>query len=317
MKKEFRLHLLKQMLRIRTFENHARELYMQEKIRGFLHLYNGQEAVATGVIENLSASDNVVGTYREHAHALIKGLSSREIMAEMFGKQEGCSRGRGGSMHLYSSRKKFFGGNAIVGSGISHAVGLGLAMKYKNENRHTVCFFGDGAIAEGDFHESLNMASLWSIPVLFCCENNYYAMGTAFSRHQAQVNLVKKVSCGYKIESSSVDGMDVESIFLHTQEVLKKIKETGRPHFIEFKTYRFQPHSMYDPDIYRTREEIQSWMRLCPIQNLKKKLFENYQLDEKQFNEIENAVVSEIRDAILFAENGTFEKMESLLGGKV
>lgn len=311
---KFKLDLLKKMMRIRAFEELSRELYTQEKIRGFLHLYSGQEAVAVGVLQHLSMNDNVVATYREHAHALLKGLSAREIMAEMYGKVEGCSRGRGGSMHLFSKEKRFFGGNAIVGSGISHAVGLALAAKLLKEKRRTVCFFGDGAVAEGDFHESLNMASLWSLPVLFCCENNLYAMGTALHRHQAQTNLVEKVLHGYKIDSVEVDGMDVVKVYEATEKAIADMAKSGQPKFLEFKTYRFHSHSMFDPDLYRGKDEVQFWRQRCPIEKLKRELIAKGVFEEKEFALLAQEIEIELQDAVDFAEKGRWEEISETLG---
>ncbi|MGZ3634219.1 MAG: thiamine pyrophosphate-dependent enzyme, partial [Parachlamydiaceae bacterium] len=231
MTQETIFRLLKNMLRLRRMEELCGELYTQEKIRGFLHLYIGEEAVATGVLDLVTHEDNVVATYREHGHALLKGISARSIMAEMYGKIDGCSKGRGGSMHLYSREHRFFGGNAIVASGIPHAVGLALAAKMLGENRVTVCFFGDGATAEGDFHEAMNLAALWKLPVLFCCENNLYAMGTALHRYQSQTDLTKKAFC-YNVTSTVADGMNIYDVYDKTYEALQRIKSTQEPYFI-------------------------------------------------------------------------------------
>lgn len=303
--------LLKNMLRLRRMEELCGELYTQEKIRGFLHLYVGEEAVASGVLDLITAEDNVVATYREHGHALLKGISARAIMAEMYGKVDGCSKGRGGSMHLFSREHRFFGGNAIVASGIPHAVGLALAAKMRGENRITACFFGDGAMAEGEFHESLNLAALWKLPVLFCCENNLYAMGTALHRHQAQTDLAKKAS-GYNVQSASVDGMNVYEVYAKTREAIQSIKTTQEPFFIEFKTYRFRPHSMFDPDLYRSKEEIEQWKKRCPIEYIKKDLLTKSLIGEAQISEIENEVKAELADAVHFAEMSPWEPLQDL-----
>jgi pyruvate dehydrogenase E1 component alpha subunit len=208
---EHDLHLLRQMLRIRRFEERCAQLYQQEKIRGFLHLYIGEEAVATGVMEALLPEDGVVATYREHGHALARGMDPRVVMAEMLGKIEGCSRGRGGSMHLFDSSTRFYGGNAIVGGGLPLALGLALADKLNSRPRVTVVFFGEGAVAEGEFHESMNLAALWGLPVLFCCENNLYAMGTALERSESQTQLTLKAA-SYQMPAWQVDGMDVKAV---------------------------------------------------------------------------------------------------------
>lgn len=305
------LNLLHNMMRVRRMEEACAELYTQEKIRGFLHLYIGEEAVVTGVMSLLRPQDNVMATYREHGHALLKGVSAKSIMAEMFGKIGGCSKGRGGSMHLISTGERFFGGNAIVAAGIPQAVGLALASKKLNDDRQTVCFFGEGAVAEGVFHESLNMAELWKIPVLFCCENNYYAMGTAIERSQAQLNLPKKAEA-HNVTSRSVDGMNVFEVIERTKEALDFIKQEGRPYFLEFRTYRFRPHSMFDPELYRSQEEVMRWKKNDPINFLTDRMKEKNHLSQEVIQDLERKVEEEIRDAIIFAENSEVEALEDL-----
>ncbi|HEU0079156.1 MAG TPA: thiamine pyrophosphate-dependent enzyme, partial [Longimicrobiaceae bacterium] len=239
---EHGLQLLREMLRIRRFEEKCAELYSAEKIRGFLHLYVGEEAVAVGVMQALGPEDAIVATYREHGHALARGLPADGIMAEMFGRVEGCSRGRGGSMHLFDVSRRFYGGNAIVGGGIPLAVGLALADRMLGRDRVTACFFGDGAVAEGVFHESLNLAALWKLPVLFCCENNLYAMGTALSRHQARTDLALRAA-GYGLAAWEVDGMDVLAVEEAAREAALAVRSGGAPVFLELRTYRFRAHS--------------------------------------------------------------------------
>jgi pyruvate dehydrogenase E1 component alpha subunit len=287
------------------------ELYTQEKIRGFLHLYIGEEAVAAGVLSLMRPQDNVMATYREHGHALLKGVSANQILAEMFGKVEGCSHGRGGSMHLFSSAHRFFGGNAIVASGIPQAAGLAFAAKRLKEDRHTVCFFGEGAMAEGAFHETMNMAELWKIPLLFCCENNLYAMGTALKRSQSQMDLVKKANA-YNVTASSVDGMNVLEVIEKTQMALDFIQLEQRPYFLEFKTYRFRPHSMFDPELYRNKEEVMKWKDKCPIQSFKGHLLQKNLISELQIQELTQKVEKEIQEAITFAEQGSLEPIDDL-----
>jgi pyruvate dehydrogenase E1 component alpha subunit len=287
------------------------ELYTQEKIRGFLHLYIGEEAVVTGVMSLLRPQDNVMATYREHGHALLKGVSAKSIMAEMFGKVDGCSRGRGGSMHLICTGDRFFGGNAIVAAGIPQAVGLALASKKLKEDRQTVCFFGEGAMAEGVFHESLNMAELWKIPVLFCCENNYYAMGTALERSQSQLNLTKKAEA-HNVTSQSVDGMNVFEVIEKTREALEFIKREGRPYFLEFRTFRFRPHSMFDPELYRKKEEVQKWKEKDPIEFLTNHLRQKNLLTEETLSELEKKVNEEMQEAVSFADQAGVEPLEDL-----
>src|SRR5512144_1466634 len=209
--REHQFELLRQMLLIRRFEEKCAELYTQQKIRGFLHLYIGEEAVGVGVIQALRPEDAIVSTYREHGHALVRGISAGSVMAEMFGKQEGCSRGRGGSMHLFDAKTRFYGGNAVVGGGLPIAVGLALADKMRSQPRVTCCFFGDGAVAEGEFHECMNLAALWKLPVLLVCENNRYAMGTRLDVSHSQTDLMKKAA-GYCAPAAAVDGMDVVAV---------------------------------------------------------------------------------------------------------
>ncbi|MGZ3796859.1 MAG: pyruvate dehydrogenase (acetyl-transferring) E1 component subunit alpha [Pseudobdellovibrionaceae bacterium] len=311
MNQELLLRLFKNMLRLRHMEELCAELYTKEKIRGFLHLYIGEEAVACGVLELLTPEDNVVATYREHGHALLKGIPARAIMAEMFGKKDGCSKGRGGSMHLYSREQRFFGGNAIVASGLPHAVGLALAAKMLGEKRTTICFFGDGAMAEGEFHESINLAALWRLPILFCCENNLYAMGTALSRSQSQTDLAKKAS-SYNLPAESVDGMSVTDVVEKTGEALRCVRSERVPYFLEFKTYRFRPHSMFDPDLYRSKEEIEQWKKRCPIENLKKDLLAKNILDENKLRQLHQEVEREFIDAVEFAESSEWEPVQDL-----
>jgi pyruvate dehydrogenase E1 component alpha subunit len=288
------------------------ELYTQEKIRGFLHLYTGEEAVATGVFNFIHNEDNVVATYREHGHAYLKGISARQIIAEMYGKQEGCCKGHGGSMHLFSEANRFYGGQAIVAGGLPLAVGLALSSKMQNEERLTYCFFGDGATAEGEFHESMNLASLWDLPLIFCCENNLYAMGTAIARYSAQTDLIKK-SESYKILAKSVDGMDIYDVIEKTQEAVAYVKKEKKPVFLEFKTYRFRPHSMFDPDLYRQKSEVSEWKKKCCIAFFKKSLLEKKIINLENIMAIEDKVETELQDAISFAESGSFEAVTSLL----
>lgn len=303
--------LLHNMMRVRRMEEVCAELYTQEKIRGFLHLYIGEEAVVTGVMKLLRPQDNVMATYREHGHALLKGVPAKLIMAEMFGKVEGCTKGRGGSMHLISAPNRFFGGSAIVAAGIPQSVGLALAAKRLKEDRHTVCFFGEGAMAEGAFHETMNMAALWNIPVLFCCENNLYAMGTALARSQSQLDLIKKAN-SYNVAGQSVDGMNVFEVIEKTQTALDYITREQKPYFLEFKTYRFRPHSMFDPELYRNKEEVKKWKERCPVVFLQKYMLERRLLNEKDLQEIVSNIEQEMQDAVAFAEQGTLEPVEDL-----
>ncbi len=303
--------LLAGMIRIRRFEGKCAELYTQEKIRGFLHLYDGQEAVAVGIIPLLTEQDRVVATYREHGHALARGLSMKTIMAEMYGKAEGCSGGRGGSMHLFSREANFYGGNAIVGGGLPLAAGLGLGDKMQSHDAVTACFFGEGAVAEGEFHESLNLASLWKLPVLFICENNGYAMGTALSISESETDITAKAS-SYAIRSEIVDGMNVVEVEAAARRALHSIRETGEPYFLECRTYRFRAHSMFDPQLYRSKEEVDSWRDKEPIVRFQSWLEETGILHKEEIKELEAEIDEEIDQAVAFAEAGTLEPVENL-----
>ena len=306
------LALLRGMLRVRRFEERCAELYQQEKIRGFLHLYIGEEAVAAGVLQALAPDDAVVATYREHGHALLKGVPARAIMAEMYGKQEGCSRGRGGSMHLFDVARRFYGGNAIVGGGLPIAVGLALADALQRRPRVTACFFGEGAVAEGEFHEALNLAALWRLPVLFCCENNLYAMGTALARSEAETNLAIKAAA-YEVPAWSVDGMDVLAVADAASRAAAAVRAGSGPYFLELRTYRFRAHSMFDPELYRAKSEVEEWKRRCPIAAFTALLRAHGLVDDAALAAVEREVQGEVDDAVAFAEAGTWEPVEELL----
>lgn len=305
------LHLLQQMLRVRRLEEKCVELYSAARIRGFLHVYIGEEAVAAGVIETLAAEDAVVATYREHGHALLRGVAAGAILAEMYGHAEGCCRGRGGSMHLFDAATRFYGGNAIVAGGLPLAVGLALADKMTGRQRVTACFFGEGAVAEGEFHESLNLAALWQLPVLFCCENNLYAMGTALVRSESQTDLALKAA-GYEIPAWSVDGMDVLAVEEAARRAVEAVRSGGGPHFLELRTYRFRAHSMFDPELYREKSEVARWMERDPIRLLQAGMEAAGQLPEEQWAALQADVEAEITDAVAFAEAGTLEPVEDL-----
>jgi pyruvate dehydrogenase E1 component alpha subunit len=300
------------MTRIRRLEEKAAELYGEMKIRGFLHLYIGEEAVATGLTEELSPENNLVATYREHGYALLRGVSADSIMAEMYGKLEGCSMGRGGSMHLFDKKTRLFGGNAIVGAGLPVAVGLALADKRLGNDRITCCVFGDGAVAEGEFHESMNLASLWDLPVLFVCENNLYAMGTALRFSHSVTDLSSKGSA-YAVTSSDVDGMDVVAVQKAAAEAVKQVRKTGGPYFLECRTYRFRAHSMFDAELYRSKEEVEEWKERDPIKIFTQTTMDSGLINKEEIDEIENEVSGEVEDAVAFAESGTWEPEEDLI----
>jgi pyruvate dehydrogenase E1 component alpha subunit len=302
---------LRQMLRIRRFEEKCAELYQQEKIRGFLHLYSGEEAIAVGVMSALAPDDAVVATYREHGHALARGVGMDRIMAEMYGKVEGCSRGRGGSMHLFDATTRFLGGNAIVGGGLPLAVGLALAEKMQGRVALAACFFGEGAVAEGEFHESLNLAALWHLPVLFVCENNLYAMGTAIERSEAQTDLCLKAQ-SYSVPAERVDGMDVVAMEAAALRAVEAIRAGGGPRFLECRTYRLRAHSMFDPQLYRDKAEVEEWKTREPLVRYVGWLRAAGLLHDEDLAAIEDDVAAEVGRAVAFAEAGRWEPVEEL-----
>ena len=305
------LALLREMLRIRRFEEKCAELYSAGKIHGFLHLYIGEEAVAVGAMQALTPDDNIVSTYREHGHALVRGLSPGVVMAEMYGKANGCCRGRGGSMHLFDVSRRFYGGNAIVGGGLPLAVGLALADKLQARPRVTACIFGDGAVAEGEFHESLNLAALWKLPVLFLCENNLYAMGTHLARHQAQTDIARKAE-GYGLPGEAADGMDVLAVEAATREAVEVVRRGDGPRLLEARTYRFRAHSMYDAELYRSKEEVEQWKARDPIPVFARRLREWGLLADADLAALEKDVAAEVAEAVAFAEAGPREPVEDL-----
>ena len=309
--KDFAQKLLFDMLRIRRMEEKCAELYGEQKIRGFLHLYIGEEACAVGALHALAAEDNIVATYREHGHALVRGVSMNAIMAEMFGKSAGCSSGRGGSMHLFDAATRFFGGNAIVGGGLPLAAGFALADKLQGKQRVTACFFGEGAMAEGAFHESMNLAALWQLPVLFCCENNLYAMGTALERSESQVDLTAKAAA-YGVEAFAVDGMDVVACYEGARRARELAVAGKGPVFVEFRTYRFRAHSMFDPELYRDKAEVEQWKSRGPIHTFSARLKAQGHLTEERFLELDAQACAEVDRAVAFAEAAAREPVEDL-----
>lgn len=305
------LAFYRQMVRIRRFEEKCAELYQAEKIRGFLHLAIGEEAIAAAVMQVLRPDDAIISTYREHGHALARGIPMRAIMAEMFGKEAGCSGGRGGSMHLFDKETRFYGGNAIVGGGLPLAAGAALADKMQGRDSVTVCFFGEGAVAEGEFHESLNLAALWKLPVLFVCENNLYAMGTALELSESQPDIHLKAQ-SYNIPSQAIDGMDVVALAAAAKHAVAAIREGGGPYFLECRTYRFRGHSMFDTQLYRDKAEVESWKAKDPIARYRTWLHEAHLMHDDALQAVEQAVDAEIEDAINFAEAAQLEPVEKL-----
>ena len=310
--KERARSFLHQMVRIRRFEEKCAELYSAQKIRGFMHLYIGEEAVAAGIMPALTDDDAVVATYRDHGHALARGLSMNEVMAEMFGKATGSSGGRGGSMHIFSAEHRFYGGNAIVAGGLPIAVGLALADKMQNRNRVTCCFFGEGAAAEGEFQESLNLAALWKLPVLFVCENNKYAMGTALARSESNPSILAHAEV-FGIPGEEVDGMDVVAVNSAAETGTAAVRNGEGPRFIEAHTYRFRAHSMFDPDLYRDKAEVENWKKEGPVLRFRSEVVEAGLLAESELDAIEGEVADEIAAAVAFADEAEWEPVDHLL----
>ena len=309
--REHGLSLLRQMLLIRRFEEKSAELYSGGKIRGFLHLYIGEEAVAVGVMQALSPEDAVVATYREHGQALARGMPAGKIMAEMYGKANGCSRGRGGSMHLFDAARRFFGGYAIVAGGLPVAVGLSLADQMQGRQAVTACFFGDGAVAEGEFHESLNLAALWRLPVLFLCENNLYGMGTSLAQSESQTDIHLKAQ-NYNMVAEVVDGMDVLAVQSAAERAVAQVRRGDGPYFLELRTYRFRAHSMSDPELYRSKDEVEHWRDRDPLELFQGYLRGKALLTDAEWKAIEADIANEIDWAVAEAEKGAWEPIADL-----
>lgn len=298
------IDLLRTMKLIRRFEERCVQAYTEQKIRGFLHVYIGEEAVAAGIVPQLHAQDSLLSTYREHGHALARGISPDAIMAEMFGKREGCSGGRGGSMHIFDKTKRFYGGNGIVGGGLPLSLGFALADKQLKTGAVTCCFFGEGAVAEGEFHEVMNLAVLWRLPVLFACENNLYAMGTRLDISESVTDIAKKAA-SYGMDAASVDGMDVEAVWSAAQSALAYVRSGHGPSFLECKTYRFHGHSTADPQLYRAKSEVEEWKKRDPIAVFDARLRERGELSEADAGALDAAIERQIEEALAFAERGT------------
>jgi len=305
------ISLYRQMLLIRRFEEKAAEAYVAGKIGGFCHLYIGQEAVAVGAISAIRNDDYVLASYREHGHALAKGMSADSIMAELFGKVTGCSKGKGGSMHMFDKRVNFLGGHAIVGGQIPLATGTAFASKYKGGDQVTLCFFGEAAVNQGAFHESLNMAQLWKLPCIYICENNQYGMGTSLERAMSLRDIAQK-ACAYEIASEFVDGMDVLAVREATLRAVERGRKSYLPTLLEVRTYRFMGHSMSDPGNYRTRAEIEKYQERDPIKLFSATLKEEKILDDKRLEQIDKDVREEVERAIKFADESPLPPAEDL-----
>src|SRR5881275_1373560 len=300
---ELERRMLRQMLLIRHFEEEAAEAYALGKIGGFCHLYIGQEAVAVGALAALREDDYVICSYREHGQALIKGISANAVMAELFGKATGCSKGKGGSMHLFDAQRGFMGGHGIVGGHIPLGAGLAFASKYQGNDKVCVCFFGEAAVNIGAFHETLNMASVWKLPVIFLCENNRYGMGTAFERVAAVTDIVEH-ACSYDMAAELVDGMNVLTVYEATRRAVERARKQSHPTHLEVRTYRYMGHSMSDPlhGVYRTKDEVEEQKKRDPISQLALKLKEEGALDQAGLDALDAEVRAEVEEAVKFAD---------------
>ncbi len=306
-----KIDLLREMILMRKFEEKAQEMYETRKIGGFLHLYIGQEAIASGFTWPITPDDYIIGAYREHGQALARCAEPRRIMAELFGRRDGLCGGRGGSMHLFSKERRFLGGTAIVGGGLPIALGVGFGIRYRKEKAVCLCFFGDGAINEGAFHESMNLASLWNLPILFICENNQYGMGTAVERASALPNLFRRAQC-YAMEVETVDGMDLLSVLETAERCVHCVREESRPIFVEAITYRYKGHSISDPGHYREREEVDEWRRRDPITLFGSILVSEGTLSREAVDGIEAECDRVVLEAVEFAEGSEPPSADSL-----
>jgi pyruvate dehydrogenase E1 component subunit alpha len=309
--RETLINIYHQMLLVRRFEEKSAEAYSAGKVGGFCHLYIGQEAVAIGAISAIRKDDYVLTSYREHAHAIAKGMTPESVMAELYGKATGCSKGKGGSMHMFDKEVNFLGGHAIVGGQIPLATGVAFASKYKGTDQVTLCFFGEAAVNQGAFHESLNMAQLWKLPCVYICENNQYGMGTSLQRAMSYHDIAEK-ACAYEIVSEFVDGMDVLAVREATSRAVERARKEYLPTLLEVRTYRFMGHSMSDPGNYRTRAEIERHQERDPIKLFAASLKEEGIVNESEFEKIEAEVREQVEKAVRFAEEGPLPAPEEL-----
>lgn len=309
--KETYLYWYEIMLLLRRFEEKAGQLYGMQKIRGFCHLYIGQEAVAAGTMTAIRDDDNIITAYRDHGLAIAKGMSPNECMAELFGKATGCSKGKGGSMHFFSKEKRFFGGHGIVGGQIGLGAGIAFSDQYLNNDRVTLCFFGDGAARQGLLHETFNMAVLWQLPVVFICENNHYAMGTSVAR-TSKVLDIYRMADSYDMPADSVDGMQCEAVHEAIERAVKRAREKGGPTFLEIKTYRYRGHSMSDPAKYRTKEELEEYKEKDPINQVLKTIMSNQWATEKEIEAINEKIRNIVEESVQFAEESPYPNIDEL-----
>ncbi len=309
--KETYLEWYKSMYLMRKFEEKAGQLYGQQKIRGFCHLYIGQEAVMAGTISATRPDDSVITSYRDHAHALAKGVSANACMAELYGKITGCSKGKGGSMHFFSKEHKMMGGHGIVGGQIPLGAGIAFAEKYLGKDSVNVCFMGDGAVRQGSLNETFNMAMLWKLPVIFVCENNGYAMGTSVKR-TTNMEDIYKIGLAFDMPSMPVDGMDPVAVHTAMDEAVQRARAGEGPTFLEIRTYRYKGHSMSDPAKYRTKEELEAYKDRDPVLSIKHAILENKYADEEWFKNVETEVKQIVDDAVKFAEESPYPSVEEL-----
>lgn len=309
--KETYLNWYEIMFRVRRFEEMAQRAYMQQKIRGFLHVYIGQEALAAGIISATKHSDPIITAYRDHGLALARGMSSNTAMAELYGKVTGCSKGKGGSMHYFDKENYFMGGHGIVGGQIPLGAGIGFAEKYKGTDNVSVCLFGDGAARQGSLHETFNMAMTWKIPTVFICENNHYAMGTSVER-TSNVTEISQLGSAYNMPSETIDGMSPEAVHNGMLKALKHCREGKGPYFLEIKTYRYKGHSVSDPQKYRTKEEVAEYKKQDPINVTKDNILKNKYASQKQIDEINKRVENEIQEALKFADESPYPEADAI-----
>ena len=309
--KDTYLYWYESMLLMRKFEEKTGQLYGQQKIRGFCHLYIGQEAVLAGAMSVLKHEDSLITAYRDHAHAIAKGTHPNAVMAEMYGKITGCSRGKGGSMHMFDKENKFFGGHGIVGGQIPLGAGIAFAEQYAGTDAVCVTYMGDGAVRQGALNETFNMAALWKLPVIFVCENNGYAMGTSVARTTIETDIYK-LGIPYGIPSSPVDGIDPVAVHNAMNEAVDRARAGEGPTFLEMRTYRYKGHSMSDPQKYRTKEEVESYKAKDPIEIVKQAIEENKYADEKWFEEIEAKIKGQVDEAVQFAEESPWPEASEL-----
>lgn len=309
--KETYLYWFEQMELYRKFEERSLQMYGRRKIKGFLHVYIGQEAVMAGSLTAMNKEDKMITAYRDHAHALAAGLTPNEVMAELFGRKTGSSKGKGGSMHFFSQQGNLFGGHGIVGGHIPLGAGIGLAEKYNGTSNVCITYMGDGAVRQGVFHETLNMAMTWKLPVVFIIENNQYAMGTSVDKI-SNVTDLSQLACAYDMPSAQVDGMSCEDVHNAVDEAAKRAREEQTPTLLEMRTYRYKGHSVSDPANYRTREELEAYKAMDPIERVKKTIVDNGFATEEELKEISDNQDNRVKEAIEFADNSEYPDPEEM-----